>query len=168
MVTAAYEVAARVPDPELRVVTVADLGILRRVEPAGDRVVVTITPTYSGCPAMDAIRTDLAAALRRAGWAEVEIVTQLSPPWTTDWITEAGRAKLAAAGTAPPPAAGAPQVGTAPPGARRLPLLAPPPVTCPRCGSADTREVSRFGSTACTSMWRCHGCAEPFAHLKAI
>lgn len=171
MVTAAYEVAARVPDPELRVVTVADLGILRRVEPDGDRVVVTITPTYSGCPAMDAIRTDLAAALRRAGWAEVEIVTQLSPPWTTDWITEAGRAKLAAAGTAPPPAPtpAASPAGAAPAGARRLPLLAaPPPVTCPHCGCADTSEVSRFGSTACTSMWRCHGCAEPFAHVKAL
>lgn len=167
MVTTAYEVAARVPDPELPVVTVADLGILRQVEPAGDRVVVTITPTYSGCPAMDAIRTDLAVALRRAGWAEVEIVTQLRPPWTTDWITEAGRAKLAAAGTAPP-AGIASRAGTAPPGARRLPLLPPPPVTCPHCGSTDTGEVSRFGSTACTAVWRCHDCAEPFAHLKAI
>lgn len=156
-VQTAVAVAGSVPDPELPVVTIADLGILRRVERDGDRVVVTITPTYAGCPAMDAIRADLASALRHAGWAEVEIVTQLNPRWTTDWITEQGRVKLAAAGTAPPA------------GSRRtLPLLGPPPVTCPRCGSADTSEVSRFGSTACTSMWRCHGCAEPFPHLKVI
>lgn len=156
----AYEVAAAVPDPELPALTIADLGILRRVEPDGDRVVVTITPTYAGCPAMDTIRASLAAALRGAGWAEVEVVTQLKPPWTTDWMTGAGRAKLAAAGTAPPGAVSRAR-------RRALPVLPPPPVTCPHCGSPDTREVSRFGATACTSMWRCHGCAEPFAHFKA-
>jgi ring-1,2-phenylacetyl-CoA epoxidase subunit PaaD len=157
----AYAVAGGVPDPELPVVTIAELGILRRVEPDGVRVVVTITPTYAGCPAMDTIRADLASALRRAGWDEVEIVTQLNPPWTTDWISEPGRAKLAAAGTAPPGAVARAR-------RRALPVLPPPPVTCPHCGATDTSEVSRFGATACTSMWRCRTCAEPFAHLKAI
>lgn len=158
MVTAS-EVAARVVDPELRVVTIAELGVLRAVEAGEDRAVVTITPTYTGCPAMDVIRADIATALRAAGWSEVEVVTRLHPPWTTDWITESGRAKLAAAGIAPPPAVSA--------GSRRmLPLLGDAP-KCPRCGSARTEQVSRFGSTACTSLWRCRACAEPFPHVKA-
>lgn len=169
MVTApdvtAFEVAAAVVDPELPVVTIAELGILRAVDIDGGRVTVTITPTYSGCPAMDTIRTDIATALRAAGWAEVDVVTKLGPAWTTDWITEAGRAKLAAAGIAPPtPAAGS---GA---GRRSLPLLGRPPVAtpaCPRCGAEQTDELSRFGATACTSLWRCRACAEPFPHVKA-
>ncbi|MGH3678926.1 MAG: 1,2-phenylacetyl-CoA epoxidase subunit PaaD [Natronosporangium sp.] len=158
-----FEVAARVVDPELRVVTIAELGILRAVETEQDRAVVTITPTYSGCPAMDVIRADVAAALRAEGWADVAVVTQLSPAWTTDWIAESGRAKLAAAGIAPPgPAAGSGPVSLGLPGRR------PDPPRCTHCGSDDTEELSRFGSTACKSLWRCRACAEPFDQLKAL
>jgi ring-1,2-phenylacetyl-CoA epoxidase subunit PaaD len=187
MVSRAFDVAAQVVDPELRVVTIAELGILRGVETEGDRVVVTITPTYSGCPAMDVIRADVAAALRADGWAEVDVVTRLDPAWSTDHVTEAGRAKLAAAGIAPPAAGGsAPRVpppaeGSAPrvppegPGAGLRPTLpvialvpkAPAPA-CPRCGSAATDEVSRFGSTACKALWRCRECLEPFDHFKPL
>jgi ring-1,2-phenylacetyl-CoA epoxidase subunit PaaD len=175
-------------DPELRVVTVAELGILRAVDTDGDRAVVTITPTYAGCPAMDVIRADLAAVLHGAGWSDVEVVTRLHPAWSSDQITDSGRAKLAAAGIAPPPGAGRPS-GIAPPSAgrpsgiapaagdgpgghrRRLPLLAPASaaaIPCPHCASVRTEEVSRFGSTACTSLWRCQACGEPFGHVKAI
>lgn len=158
MVTA-YQLAAGVVDPELPMLTIADLGILREVRTDHDRVVVTITPTYAACPAMDTIRTEIVAALRRGGWPEVEVVTTLHPPWTTDWITPAGREKLAAAGIAPPgPVAGS---------GRSLPLL-PPALTCPRCGSSRTEQVSVFGATACTSIWRCRACAEPFPHVKAF
>jgi ring-1,2-phenylacetyl-CoA epoxidase subunit PaaD len=159
----AYQVAAQVVDPELRVVTIAELGILRAVETEGHRAVVTITPTYSGCPAMDVIRSDVTSALRGAGWAEVEVVTQLHPAWTTDWIAESGRAKLVAAGIAPPGPAGA-----SGPVRLGLPGRRPDPPACPRCGAAQTEEVSRFGSTACKSLWRCRACAEPFEHVKAF
>ena len=148
---------AAVRDPEIRVLTIADLGILRGVEVAVDgRVTVTVTPTYTGCPAMDVIRRDIVAAAHAAGAAEVEVRTELSPPWSTDWISETGRAKLAAAGTAPPPA-------TVAPGRTMLRLT----MRCPRCGSPDTEELSRFGSTACKSLWRCRSCREPFDSIKA-
>jgi ring-1,2-phenylacetyl-CoA epoxidase subunit PaaD len=153
-----YDVAARVLDPELPVVTIAELGILRGVEADGARAVVTITPTYSGCPAMDTIRADVAAELRAAGWAEVEVVTRLRPAWTTDWIDESGRAKLAAAGIAPPGPAGPVPLG--------MPRVRRP--ACPQCGSAATEELSRFGATACKSLWRCRDCAEPFEHVKPL
>jgi ring-1,2-phenylacetyl-CoA epoxidase subunit PaaD len=152
--TSATAVAGSVVDPEIRAVTIADLGILRDVSVHGDRVTVTITPTYAGCPAMDAIRTDIRRALGAAGYADVDVVTVLSPAWTTDWITPDGRAKLAAAGIAPP----------APAGPVRVRLT----VACPRCGSPDTEELSRFGSTACKALWRCRACAEPFDHVKAF
>jgi ring-1,2-phenylacetyl-CoA epoxidase subunit PaaD len=158
--TAAYEVAAQVVDPELRVITIAELGILRSVEVRGDRVVATITPTYSGCPAMDVIRADVATALRSAGWSEVEVVTRLHPAWTTDWITGPGRAKLAAAGIAPPGPARRVSLG--------LPLREPPAPVCPRCAEPGTTELSRFGSTPCKALWRCGGCGEPFEHLKSF
>lgn len=181
--TGAYEVAARVVDPELRVVTIAELGILRSVETDGERAVATITPTYSGCPAMDVIRADVGSALRAAGWREVEVVIQLRPAWSTDWLAESGRAKLAAAGIAPPgPAApsgpvplGLPHpsprsvedsAASGLPGSSRVPDTAG--VTCPRCGSEDTAELSRFGSTACKALWRCDRCREPFEYVKAI
>jgi ring-1,2-phenylacetyl-CoA epoxidase subunit PaaD len=152
----AFAAAAAVPDPEIRVATIADLGILRDVSVDAGQVAVTITPTYSGCPAMDVIRTDIRRALDRAGYADVEVRTVLRPAWTTDWITPDGRRKLAAAGIAPPgPAAAGPV-------ALRL------SVRCPRCGSPDTEELSRFGSTACKSLWRCRACTEPFDHLKAL
>jgi ring-1,2-phenylacetyl-CoA epoxidase subunit PaaD len=148
-----------VVDPELRVVTIEELGILRdvREDPGTGRVTVTITPTYSGCPAMDVIRTQIRAALAAAGHPEVDVVTVLAPPWSTDWISDSGRAKLAAAGIAPP---GPAHLG------RPVPLALT--VRCPRCGSAGTEQISRFGSTACKALWRCRSCQEPFEHLKAI
>jgi ring-1,2-phenylacetyl-CoA epoxidase subunit PaaD len=153
----AYAAAAAVPDPEIRVATIADLGILRDVSAAGRRVTVTITPTYSGCPAMDVIRTDIRRALEAAGYPDAEVRTVLRPAWTTDWITPDGRRKLAAAGIAPP----GPAMGGGPVALRLS-------VRCPRCGSPDTQELSRFGSTACKSLWRCRACTEPFDHLKAL
>ena len=163
MVTAAptvgevREVVARVPDPELPVISIADLGILRDVvvEPDG-HVVVEITPTYSGCPAMDAIRDDVLDRLRAEGWDDAEVRMVLSPAWTTDWITPAGREALREYGIAPP----------GPRGDGPLPLTLT--VRCPRCGSPDTTEVSRFGSTACKSLWTCRACLEPFDHVKAL
>jgi ring-1,2-phenylacetyl-CoA epoxidase subunit PaaD len=160
----AYDIAAQVVDPELRVVTIAELGILRSVVTDRERATVTLTPTYSGCPAMETIRADVTAALRAAGWSQVEVVTVLRPAWTTDWITEEGRAKLARAGIAPPPAAGA-ATGPVPLG---LPTTRPPTPACPHCGGTETVELSRFGATACKSLWRCEGCREPFEHMKAI
>jgi ring-1,2-phenylacetyl-CoA epoxidase subunit PaaD len=164
---AALGVAAAVPDPELPMVTVADLGILRDVLQDGDTVTVVITPTYSGCPAMREIGDDLRRRLRQAGYQHVTIRTELSPPWTTDWITPEGRRKLAAAGIAPPnPAARPPALA---PGPVPLTLIpAPGTVTCPRCGSPDTRETSRFSATACKALYRCRQCLEPFEHVKEI
>ncbi|MEH1167810.1 1,2-phenylacetyl-CoA epoxidase subunit PaaD [Micromonospora sp. CPCC 205539] len=151
--------AASVVDPEIRVITIDELGILRAVEedPGSGRVTVTITPTYTGCPAMDVIRSDIRRALTAAGHPDAEVRTVYSPPWSTDWISEGGRAKLAAAGIAPP----AP-VST--PGVVALTLS----VRCPRCGSPETEQLSRFGSTACKALWRCRSCSEPFDNLKAL
>jgi ring-1,2-phenylacetyl-CoA epoxidase subunit PaaD len=161
----ALGIAAGVPDRELPMVTLADLGILRDVEEDGDAVTVVITPTYSGCPAMREIGHDLRRRLRQAGYRNVTVRTELSPPWTSDWITPDGRRKLAAAGIGPPeptarqqPAAPIPLTLTA----------APRPVTCPRCGSRDTRETSRFSGTACKALYRCQQCLEPFEHVKEI
>ncbi|GII78570.1 phenylacetate-CoA oxygenase subunit PaaJ [Sphaerisporangium rufum] len=159
----AWQVAAEVADPELPVVTLADLGILRAVDETPAGVVVTITPTYSGCPAMAAIRADVAAALRAAGYAPVEVRTRLAPPWTTDWITERGRRRLAEAGLAPPGAAPARASGPVP-----LSLGPRRGVPCPRCGAGRTEERSRFGATACTALWWCQDCREPFEHVKEI
>ncbi|MGW4640559.1 1,2-phenylacetyl-CoA epoxidase subunit PaaD [Sphaerisporangium sp. NPDC004334] len=163
--SSAWEVARGVLDPELPMLTLDDLGILRGVEETGDGgVVVTVTPTYSGCPAMAAIRADLSAALRAAGYADVEVRTVLAPAWTTDWITEEGRRRLADAGVAPPGQAPARRSGP-------VPLTLGPvrrSVGCPRCGSGDTEEVSRFGSTACKDLWRCRACREPFEHVKEL
>jgi ring-1,2-phenylacetyl-CoA epoxidase subunit PaaD len=151
---------AAVVDPEIRVITIDDLGVLRDVSVDDDGgVVVTITPTYSGCPAMDVIRADIAAAARRAGATSVEVKTVLSPAWSTDRISADGRAKLSAAGIAPP--------GPVPVG-RPVPVTIAVTVRCPRCGSPDTEELSRFGSTACKSLRRCRACAEPFDHVKAF
>jgi ring-1,2-phenylacetyl-CoA epoxidase subunit PaaD len=144
---------ASIVDPELRVVTLADLGVLRSVYVHPDGAVdVTIMPTYSGCPAMDTIRADIRQALGRAGYDRVEVLTVLRPAWSTDMITEAGRAKLAAAGIAPPSTVVTVRLS----------------VACPRCGSLRTEEISRFGSTACKALWRCQSCGEPFDHMKAL
>jgi ring-1,2-phenylacetyl-CoA epoxidase subunit PaaD len=159
---AVRELAGQVADPEIPVLTIEDLGILRdvAVDDAG-RVEVTITPTYSGCPALDAIRDDVARTLRAHGYDDVAVRTVLAPAWTTDWMSQAGRDKLAAYGIAPP--------GPRPQGPVLVRLTsAPEPVACPRCGSTDTREVSRFGSTACKSHHACRACLEPFDHFKAL
>ncbi|MBX7269496.1 phenylacetate-CoA oxygenase subunit PaaJ [Micromonospora sp. Llam7] len=155
----AAQAVAAVVDPEIRVVTIDDLGILRSVEvdAATGRVVVTITPTYTGCPAMDVIRADIRRALAVAGHPDAEVRTVHSPAWSTDWISDAGRAKLAAAGIAPPAPV---RRGGA------VPLTLG--VRCPRCGSPETEQLSRFGSTACKALWRCRACAEPFDHVKAL
>jgi ring-1,2-phenylacetyl-CoA epoxidase subunit PaaD len=150
----AWELLASVPDPELPTVSVVDLGIARDVQYDGGRLVVSITPTYSGCPAMREIEDDVRARLLER-FDDVEVRTVLSPPWTTDWITEDGRRRLAGSGIAPP-------------GVRMLPLLASGrPVACPHCGSADVEELAGFGSTACKALWRCTSCREPFDYVKA-
>ena len=157
-------VAETVTDPELPMLTLADLGVLREVVVADGRVVVSITPTYTGCPAMDTMRDDLDHALQAAGYRDVEVRTVLHPPWSSDWISAAGRRKLADAGIAPPTAVG-------PVGAGPVPLVLGAPVRvvrCPRCHSADTEELSRFGATACRSLRRCRSCREPFDHVKEI
>lgn len=143
---------AVVLDPELPTVTIADLGILREVRIEDEVVHVSITPTYAGCPAMEAIRADIEAAVARAlPGRSVVVHTVLSPAWSTDDITDAGRAKLA-------------ETGIAPPGQVLLTLS----VRCPQCGSPDTRELSRFGSTACKALWVCDACAEPFDRFKEL
>lgn len=152
----ARELAASVCDPEVPVLTIDDLGVLRDVAVEGERVTVTITPTYSGCPAMDAIRDDIVLVLTSGGFPEVDVRLSLSPAWTTDWMTDAGKRKLVEYGIAPP--TGRASLG----GPIRIPLG----VKCPRCGSLDTREVSRFGSTSCKALYECRACLEPFDHFK--
>ena len=157
----ARAVLATVTDPEIPVITIEDLGVLRDVAVDGGRVVVTITPTYSGCPAMQEIEADVRAALAGEGWQDVEVRTVLSPAWTTDWMSEGGRERLREYGIAPP----ARQVSgpVLVPLGRRVPDVVP----CPQCGSADTEELTRFSSTSCKAMWRCRSCREPFDHFKA-
>ncbi len=149
------EVLAQVHDPEIPVITIEDLGILRDVQVNGGHITVTITPTYSGCPAMQEIEADVRAAL--AGF-EVEVRTVLSPAWTTDWMSDDGRRKLEEYGIAPPERR---------PSGPVLVQLGPPRLRCPQCGSVDTEELTRFGSTSCKSMWRCRSCREPFDHFRA-
>ena len=152
----AWATAAAVPDPEVPCVTVADLGILRAVELDGDVAVAKVTPTYSGCPAVLAIELAIEAALLKAGFkAKIERV--LSPPWTTDWITEEGREKLRAFGIAPP-------VG----GRSVRSRFAEPKIPCPRCGSDQTEKISEFGSTPCKAHYRCNSCIEPFDYFKCL
>jgi ring-1,2-phenylacetyl-CoA epoxidase subunit PaaD len=145
-----FEILSRVPDPEIPCVSVVDLGIVRDV--TGGAVV--ITPTYTGCPATIAIEAGIRAALDRAGLAQTRIETTLSPPWTTDWISDEGRAKLHAYGIAPPPKGAAKHA------------LRETAAACPRCGSSHTEEISRFGSTPCKALHRCLDCREPFDRFK--
>jgi ring-1,2-phenylacetyl-CoA epoxidase subunit PaaD len=160
MVTA-WQVAAATPDPELPMLTLADLGILRDVAETENGVVATITPTYSGCPAMREISADLKHRLRNAGYDDVTVRTQLSPAWTSDWITAEGKRKLAAAGIAPPQSA---RTGPIP-----LTLSTRSPrIPCPHCGSPDTVRTAAFSATACKSLHRCATCREPFEHVKAL
>jgi ring-1,2-phenylacetyl-CoA epoxidase subunit PaaD len=141
-----WSVLASVPDPEIPAVSLVDLGIVREADLALRRVI--LTPTYTGCPATLVIETMVRAALDESGFEDVRIETTLSPPWTTDWISEEGKRKLHAYGIAPPRPAG---------------IRA---VQCPQCGSAETQEISRFGSTPCKALWRCRSCAEPFDLFK--
>jgi ring-1,2-phenylacetyl-CoA epoxidase subunit PaaD len=145
---------ATVPDPEIPVVSVVDLGIVRSIQTVGAPR-VTITPTYTGCPATLAIEASIRACLDEAGLGVVEIRTELYPPWTTDMISDAGREKLRAYGIAPPPK-----------DAASFSLRACDIVHCPRCNSANTLEISRFGSTPCKALWQCSDCAEPFDRFK--
>jgi ring-1,2-phenylacetyl-CoA epoxidase subunit PaaD len=145
------EILASVPDPEIPAVSVVDLGIVREVR--ADRVV--ITPTYTGCPATLAIEQMIRRALDENGFGDVAIETALSPPWSSDWISDTGREKLRAYGIAPPPK-----------GAGAAALKNAQAAECPRCGSSNTEEISRFGSTPCKALWRCKACAEPFDRFK--
>jgi ring-1,2-phenylacetyl-CoA epoxidase subunit PaaD len=153
----AFEAAAAVCDPEVPVLTIADLGVLRDVRIENGTVEAVITPTYSGCPAMQMIAVEIELALERAGFAAPKVTTVLSPAWTTDWMSEAGKEKLRAFGIAPP--AGR---------AGRRALFGEEHVACPRCGSMRTTRISEFGSTACKALYRCATCAEPFDYFKCL
>jgi ring-1,2-phenylacetyl-CoA epoxidase subunit PaaD len=165
----AREIAAAVPDPELPMVTLADLGILRDVTAQDGHLVVTITPTYSGCPALPEIAHDLRRQLSRAGFADVSVRTELAPAWSSDWITAEGRRKLQEAGIAPPHPAPRPGPGGAPvPVPLTLTATRYAPVSCPRCGSPDTTQTAAFSATACKALFRCQTCREPFEYVKEI
>ncbi|MFJ4209629.1 1,2-phenylacetyl-CoA epoxidase subunit PaaD [Paenarthrobacter sp. NPDC089675] len=170
----AWGIAATVCDPEIPVLTIEDLGILRGVRvtsaeatethdagPASTAVEVTITPTYSGCPAMDAIGDDLRTAFGNAGYASVDINLVLSPAWTTDWMTESGKAKLEEYGIAPPS-------GRAAAGGHSGPVRLSLAVKCPQCSSLNTKELTRFGSTSCKALFVCQDCKEPFDYFKVL
>lgn len=150
-----WHVAATVCDPEIPVLTIADLGVLRDVRVQGDQIDIDITPTYSGCPAMNMIALEVEQAVEQAGFARPHVHLVLSPAWTTDFMTEDGRHKLRAYGIAPP-------VKTA----GRRALFGEESVVCPRCGATDTEEIAPFGSTSCKALWRCRVCHEPFDYFK--
>ncbi|WP_416405320.1 1,2-phenylacetyl-CoA epoxidase subunit PaaD [Arthrobacter sp. LFS091] len=169
-----WDIASTVCDPEIPVLTIEDLGILRGVQvtptgatethdggPAGTAVEVTITPTYSGCPAMDAIGDDLRKAFEREGYASVHVNLVLSPAWTTDWMTESGKAKLEEYGIAPPS-------GMAAAGGHSGPVRLSLAVKCPQCNSLNTKELTRFGSTSCKALFVCQDCKEPFDYFKVL
>jgi ring-1,2-phenylacetyl-CoA epoxidase subunit PaaD len=153
----AHAVAAAVVDPEIPVLTLEDLGVLRGVERRDGHIVVKLTPTYTGCPATLAIQLAVEAALAEAGLPEARVEIVLSPPWSTDQITDEGRRKLQEYGIAPPNRAS---------GARTL--FGEETVACPKCGSTNTSKISEFGSTACKALWRCRACAEPFDYFKCL
>lgn len=151
-----------VADPEIPVISVLDLGIVRAVDASGDGVAISVTPTYAGCPATHVIEQDIVAALQAGGIA-AHVITRLSPPWTTDWITPEGRVRLREYGIAPPgPVSGS--------GAQAIRFVnrRPDAVSCPQCGSARTECLSQFGSTACKALYRCCSCLEPFDYFKCL
>lgn len=150
-----WRVAGAVTDPEIPVLSIADLGVLRAVEIVDGAIEVAITPTYSGCPAMNMIALEIEIALAKAGLGPVRVKTVLSPAWTTDWMSEQGRAKLRAYGIAPPAKGGG-----------RRALFGEEEVACPQCGSTETAELAPFGSTSCKSLWQCKTCREPFDYFK--
>lgn len=152
-----WDAAASVPDPEIPVISIADLGILRNAEILDGIAVVTITPTYSGCPAMDHITVDVEKALANAGFEQALVKLVLEPAWSTDWMTETGRQQLLDYGIAPP------QTRTA----GKVMLTLQRPVDCPRCGSIHTTKINQFGSTSCKALYVCGECNEPFDYFKA-
>jgi ring-1,2-phenylacetyl-CoA epoxidase subunit PaaD len=153
-ITRLFELLGSVADPEIPVLSLLDLGVLRDISIDDDRVTVTITPTYAGCPAMTAMRADIESTLAAAGYAQVEVQQKLSPAWSTDWMTQGGREKLRAYGIAPPLQTNrGKQDGQ---------------IECPQCGSTDVSRISEFGSTACKALYRCKECLEPFDYFKCI
>jgi ring-1,2-phenylacetyl-CoA epoxidase subunit PaaD len=148
---------AEIPDPEIPVITISDLGILRDVTMENEKVVVTITPTYSGCPAMKAIENDIADVLRKNSIENFEIKYTFSPVWTTDWMSEEAKEKLRAYGITPPGKASLD---------KNVFSLVPKAISCPRCNSKNTELLSQFGSTACKALYRCVDCREPFDYFK--
>jgi ring-1,2-phenylacetyl-CoA epoxidase subunit PaaD len=155
----AWAILDRVPDPEIPAISVTELGIVRDVQVASDGVDVVVTPTYSGCPATEAIERSIRDALSAAGASTVRIRQQLAPPWTTDWIAADARERLRAAGIAPPEECAS---------AVERPLTFVARVACPRCGSDDTERLSQFGATACKALYRCRACREPFEYFKPL
>ncbi|MGV3635709.1 MAG: 1,2-phenylacetyl-CoA epoxidase subunit PaaD [Pseudorhodoplanes sp.] len=153
----AWKAAESVADPEIPVLTIADLGVLRDIRIVDGFIEATITPTYSGCPAMNLIALNLELALEEAGFHMPRVKTVLSPAWTTDWMTEACKQKLREYGIAPPNGR-----------ASRRALFGEEEVACPHCGSSNTERISEFGSTACKALWRCKSCSEPFDYFKCI
>ncbi|UFS76459.1 phenylacetate-CoA oxygenase subunit PaaJ [Tardiphaga sp. 37S4] len=151
----AWAAASEVVDPEIPVLTIADLGVLREVSIVDGQVEVAITPTYSGCPAMNIIALEIELALAREGIRNSRIRTVLSPAWTTDWMSDDGRRKLKDYGVAPPQS-----------GSGRRALFGKQQVACPQCGSTETEVLSEFGSTSCKALWRCTACREPFDYFK--
>ncbi|MBT8069142.1 MAG: phenylacetate-CoA oxygenase subunit PaaJ [Gammaproteobacteria bacterium] len=152
--TRLYELLSKVVDPEIPVLTLQDLGVLRDITVEDDEIKVTITPTYAGCPALETMRADIETTLAQAGFPSVTVKQSLSPAWTTDWMSEAGRKKLFEYGIAPPAAAACGRETG--------------PAACPQCGSTDTQLVSEFGSTACKALHQCQDCREPFDYFKCI
>ncbi|MFP6680898.1 MAG: 1,2-phenylacetyl-CoA epoxidase subunit PaaD [Gammaproteobacteria bacterium] len=153
------EVLADVHDPEIPCLSIADLGILREIYRRDDQIVVVITPTYCGCPALQTIEDDILAGLARAGIVEASVETRLAPAWTTDWLSEAGRGKLLKAGIAPPAESS---------GHKRSLMGSEMQIQCPQCASADTELISEFGSTACKALYRCTSCLDPFDYFKCL
>ena len=152
--TALYELLKDVCDPEIPVLTLMDLGVLRDISVEQDCVRVSITPTYAGCPALEVMRADIESTLAKAGYQNVQVEQRLSPAWTTDWMTEAGRKKLFAYGIAPPASTSCgKKTGN---------------IECPQCNSQNVKIISEFGSTACKALYRCQDCKEPFDYFKCI
>lgn len=156
----AWDVLARVADPEIPVISVTELGIVREVTVSAETVEVVVTPTYSGCPATEVIERSIVEALREAGAADVRVEMRLAPAWTTDWIAPEAKEKLRRYGIAPP--------GAAANAAVAQPIGFVPRADCPLCGSRNTERLSAFGATACKALYRCRDCREPFEHFKPI
>lgn len=154
-----WNILKNVSDPEIPVLTVVDMGVVRDVEEQDGKLTISITPTYSGCPAMNEIESNIRWALEEAGYNEVEVKTLISPPWTTDWMTEEGKQKLQEYGIAPPEGSSAD---------KSVLFGEAKKVMCPRCKSRNTKMISQFGSTACKALYQCEDCKEPFDYFKCL